>query len=163
MVKYGKVERLLKQGKIRRISELELERYLTFFENSYRDDLEHCKANLKTFPRWAIISGYYAMHDITKLLLAKKFRIKVDFQVHATTIAVLREVVKNRDISGLMERGYREFLSLASDLDEARRERVKVQYYTGTEFLRREYLKRAQEFYDSVVLEYLERLGGLVK
>lgn len=89
-----KIETLLKEGKITRINELELGRYVNFFENSYSDNLEHSKANLIKFPHWAIISGYYAMHDITKLLLAKKFRIKIEFEVHATTIKVLRELIK---------------------------------------------------------------------
>lgn len=102
-----KIETLFKEGKIRRISEIELERYTNFFQNSYGDNLEHSKAVLDKFPRWSIISGYYAMHDITKLLLAEKFRIKVELEVHATTIKVLRELVKNKGILNLMEKGYR--------------------------------------------------------
>ena len=158
-----KIETLLNEGKISKISELEIKRYVNFFENSYKDNLEHSKANLDKFPRWAIISGYYAMHDITKLLLAKKFRIKIEFEVHATTIKVLRELIKNEDILSLIEKGYKEFLSLANDLAEARDERVKVQYYTGTEFMHEEYLKRANEFCETVVLRYLEKIKGLLK
>src|SRR3989344_6691713 len=86
-----KIETLLNERKISKISELELERYVSFFDNSYKDNLEHSKANLTKFSRWAIISGYYAMHDITKLLLAKKFRIKVESEVHATTI-ILKKI-----------------------------------------------------------------------
>src|SRR3989338_1000002 len=112
-----KIEILLSEGKISKISELELKRYTDFFENSYKDNLDHCKSNLDKFPRWAIISGYYAMHDITKLLLAKKFRIKIDFEVHATTIKVLKELIKNKEIISLIEEGYKEFLTLANDLE----------------------------------------------
>jgi len=158
-----RIETLLNEGKISKISELELERFVNFFENSYKDNLEHSKANLTEFPRWAIISGYYAMHDIAKLLLAKKFRIKVEFEVHATTIKVLGELIKNKEIISLIEKGYREFLSLANDLYEAKKDRVKAQYYTGTEFMREEYLKRAKEFYDIVVLKYLEKIEELLK
>lgn len=158
-----KIEILLNEGKISKISELELKRYTDFFENSYKDNLEHSKANLDKFPRWAIISGYYAMHDITKLLLAKKFRIKVEFEVHSTTIKVLRELIKSEEILSLIEKGYKEFLSLANDLAEARDERVKVQYYTGTEFMHQEYLKRAKEFYETIVLKYIEKIKELLK
>lgn len=105
--------------------------------------------------------GGHAMHDITKLLLAKKFRIKIEFEVHATTIKVLRELIKNREIVRLMEKGYREFLSLANDLEEAKKERVKVQYYTGTHFMLEEYRKRAVQFYNKVVLPYLDRIKVL--
>jgi len=89
-----KLEILMEEGKIEKIGELE--RYLNFFENSYRDDLEHSKSNIKTFPRWSIISGYYAMHDITKLFLAKKFRIKILLEIHATAIKVLNELIKKQ-------------------------------------------------------------------
>ena len=154
----AKIEILMKEEKVSKISELELERYINFFENSYMNNLEHSKANLATFPRWAIISGYYAMHDITKLLLAKKFRIKIEFEVHATTIKVLKELIKNREIVNLIEEGYKEFLTLAQDLEEAKKERIKAQYYTGTEFMHEEYLKRATEFYETIVLKYLKKI-----
>ena len=158
-----KIETLLNEGKISKISELEIGRYVNFFENSYKDNLEHSKANLTKFPRWAIISGYYAMHDITKLLLAEKFRIKIEFEIHSTTIKVLKELIKSEEILSLIEKGYKEFLSLANDLAEARDERVKAQYYTGTAFMHEEYLKRANEFYESVLLVYLEKIKELLK
>ena len=122
-----KIEILLKEGKISKINEFELNRYINFFEKSYIDNLEHSRAILITFPRWSIISGYYAMHDITKLLLAKKFRIKIDLEVHSTTIKVIDELIKNKEILSLIKKGYKEFISLANDLAQAKRERVKVQ------------------------------------
>lgn len=158
-----KIEILIKEGKISRISELEIERYINFFENSYQDNLEHSKANVESFPRWSIISGYYAMHDITKLLLVKKFRIKIEFEVHLTTIKVLKELIKNKEILTLIEKGYKEFISLANDLAEARKERVKVQYYTGTEFMHKEYMKKAREFYELIVLKYIEKIKELLR
>lgn len=159
----GKIESLMKEGKISRINELELERYVNFFSESYRDNLEHSEANMVDFPRWSIISGYYAMHDITKLLLAKNFRIKIDFEVHKTTIAALRQLIKNKQLLALMDKGHKEFLSLANDLAEAKKERVKAQYYTGTQFMHEEYLKRAKKFHGEVVLKYLEKMEKLLK
>ncbi len=158
-----KIEILMEEEKISRINELELDRYINFFENSYKDNLEHCKSNINTFPRWSIISGYYAMHDITKLFLAKKFRIKIDFEVHATTIKVLSELIKNKEILNLIQRGYNEFISLANDLAEAKKERTNVQYYTGTEFMKEVYRKKSDEFLKNVVLSYLEKLQELLK
>jgi hypothetical protein len=114
------IETLMKEGKVSRIKELEVERYVNFFESSSKDNLEHSKATIKTFPRWSIISGYYAMHDITKLLIAKKFRLKIELEVHATTIKVLRVLLKDREIIELIEKGYKEFISLANDLAEAK-------------------------------------------
>lgn len=157
-----KIDALFRRGLVSRISETELERYANFFENSYRENLEHSEANMEKFPRWSIISGYYAMHDITKLLLAKRFRLKVELKVHATTIQVLRDLVKDREITGMMEKGYSEFMALANDLFQAKRERVKAQYHTGTKFMHAEYMKRANEFHSAVVLKYVAKIRGLL-
>ncbi|OGI15089.1 hypothetical protein A3K63_03855 [Candidatus Micrarchaeota archaeon RBG_16_49_10] len=157
-----KIETLIKEKKVSRIKELELGRYVNFFESSYKDNLEHSKQNVEKFARWSIISGYYAMHDITKLFLAKKFRLKIELEVHATTIKVLRELIKDKEILRLIDKGYSEFISLATDLEEAKRERVKAQYYTGTPFMRERFKKRSKEFFKEVVLPYIQRMRKLL-
>ncbi len=156
------IEMLMKEGKVSRIRELEVGRYVNFFESSSKDNLEHCRATIKTFPRWSIISGYYAMHDITKLLIAKKFRLKIELEVHATTIKVLRELVKDRETTRLIEKGYREFISLANDLAEAKRQRTKAQYYTGTAFMKERFRKMSGEFLSGTVSPYMERIRKLL-
>ena len=158
-----KIEILLKEGKVSRILELELARYTGFFEQSSRDNRGHAAAVQQSFPRWSIISGYYAMHDITKLLLAKKFRLKVEQEVHATTIKVLRELLGNRRLLALIERGYQEFLFLANDLEEAKKERVRTQYYTGTTYMKEAYAERARIFFRDVVEPYLEKMQRLLE
>ncbi|MBI4095259.1 MAG: hypothetical protein HY438_00195 [DPANN group archaeon] len=158
-----KIEILISEGKVARLNELEIDRYVNFFSNSYKDNLAHCSATLVSFPRWSIISGYYAMHDITKLLLAKKFRLKIELEVHATTIKVLQELIKNKDILELIDKGYKEFISLANDLAEAKKERVKAQYYTGTAFSKETYANRASEFLKTVVTPYLEKINALLE
>lgn len=160
MVKIGII---INEGKVSRIRELELERYVNFFCHSHEDNLKHSRTVIEAFPRWSIISGYYAMHDITKLLLAKQFGLKVEYEVHATTIKVLKELIRKREILNLMDRGYREFLSLANDLVHAKRNRVKAQYYTGTEYMKQEYRKRAREFLKEVVEPYLPKINQLVE
>lgn len=157
------IETLFKEKKISRISELELPRYLNFFENSYKDNLEHSKENLEKFPRWSIISGYYAMHDLAKLFIAKKFRIKVEKEVHSTTIMLLKTLSKRKDLTRLLEIGYKEFQELILDLEMARRERVKVQYYTGTPYLKQVYRERAKEFLTKVVMKFIEKMEKLIK
>ncbi len=156
------IETLMKEGKVSKIRELEVERYVNFFENSSKDNLEHCKATIKTFPRWSIISGYYAMHDITKLLIAKKFMLKMELEVHATTIKVLRALIKNREVTRLIENGYREFISLANDLAEAKGQRTKAQYYTGTAFMKERFQKMSEEFLLETVNPYMERIRKLL-
>lgn len=156
------LKKLLGEGKISKINEFELQRYINFFENSYKDNLEHCKTNIDSFPRWSIISGYYAMHDITKLFLVKKFMIKIEFEVHSTTIKVLKEVIMDELLISLLEKGYEEFITLANDLAKAREERTKSQYYTGTEYMKERYMRRAKEFYENVVV-YVNKIKELLK
>ena len=157
-----KIEVLIQEGKVSRIKELELERYVNFFENSCKDNLEHGEFARDIFPRWSIISGYYAMHDITKLFLAKKFRLKIEFEVHATTIKVLAELIKNKELLKLIKNGYMEFISLANDLAESKKERTKAQYYTGTRFMKEHYKERAREFMATTVKPYLKKMERLL-
>ena len=110
-----KIEYLFKTRKISRIIETERERYLNFFSNSYKENLEHCKYVIKKYPRWSIISGYYAMHDVSKLFLADKFNIKIDFNVHQLTIDVLKELIKDKQIVRMLNIGYNEFIKLLND------------------------------------------------
>lgn len=152
-----------KNGSASRIIETELPRYINFFENTYKENLEHCKANLTSFPRWSIISGYYAMHDITKLFLAKKFNIKIDFNVHKTTLQIFKGLVKDRKILELLRLGYKEFIETANDLSEARKERTKAQYYTGTAFMKEKYRKKAEVFLSDIIIPYLNKLSELLK
>ena len=157
-----KIEILLAEGKAVKISELELPRYVNFFESAYKENLEHSNAVAASYPCWSIISGYYSMHDITKLLLAKKFSLKIELEVHATTIKVVAELIKNAELLHLIKAGYKEFITLANDLAIAKNERVKVQYYTGTTFMKEDYKKRAIAFSSEVVAPYVKKIKVLL-
>jgi hypothetical protein len=157
------IETLFKEKKISKISELELNRYLNFFESSYKDNLNHSKENLEKFPRWSIISGYYAMHDLAKLFISKKFKIKIEKEVHSTTIKLLRILSKRKDLPKLLEIGYREFQNLIFELEIARKERIKVQYYTGTPYLGKIYKYRASYFLKNIVEKFIAKMERLIK
>lgn len=152
------IKRLLDSEKISRIPETELERYTGFFKNSHRDDLNHCEYVLDHFPRWSIISGYYAMHDLTKLYLAREYRIKIESDVHQTTIRVLNEALKDEELVALFESGYEEYRRMAEELASAKRERARAQYYTGTPFSTEDFKRRARKFHEEKVLPYIEKL-----
>ena len=158
-----KIEILQKEGKISRIKETELNRYLEFFTESYQDNLKHSESNLEAYPRWSIISGYYSMHDISKLLIAKIYRFKIDREVHSTAIKALRELLKDDEALKFIEEGYEEFQALADELSDAKKDRVKVQYYTGTEFMKEKYKERALEFNKDIVKPYIERITKLLE
>ena len=157
------MENYLKEGIINKIVETEAGRYVNFFTNSYKENLEHCKFNLINFPRWSIISGYYAMHDITKLFLAKKFSIKIDAKVHKTAIKVMEEITKDKEILNLLKIGFEEFKQMASDLFEARGERQKAQYYTGTKFMKEKYKERALKFLNNTAEPYINKIKNLIE
>lgn len=154
----GKIDYLFKSKRISRILESEKERYVNFFSNSWRENLEHSKDSIKKYPRWSIISGYYAMHDIAKLFLADKFSIKVDKNVHESVILVLKELVKDKQISEMLNLGYNELIKMMADLAIARKKRTKAQYYTGTEFMKEKYRKEAKDFVLKIVIPFIEKL-----
>ncbi len=152
----------LKKGLITKIIETELLRYLNFFEHSYKENFDCAEHLTETFPRWSIIAGYYAMHDVTKLFLAKRFLIKVELKVHKTTIELMHFISTDAETLKLLETGYEEFLKMANDLADAKEERVKAQYYTGSDFMKERYREKAAQFIQEVVKPYLEKLTSLI-
>ena len=158
-----KIEYLFKTGRISRIVLTEKKRYLDFFSNSYKENLSLSKHIIESFPRWSIISGYYAMHDLTKLFLADVFNIKIDYNVHETTILVMKEISKDKETIDLLNSGYNEFILLLNDLASAKSQRTKAQYYTGTEFMREKYKKDAKIFFNESVVVFTDKIKGLRK
>ncbi len=156
-----KIDYLFKTEKISRIFETEKKRYLDFFSNSYKENLEHCEFCLEKFPRWSIISGYYSMHDLAKLFIADKFNIKINFNVHQTTIDVFGELIKDKEMTEMLNSGYKELIKLLNDLSFAKRQRTKAQYYTGTRFMRRKYKEEARIFLDKTVVQFIEKIKNL--
>jgi len=53
-------------------------------------------------------------------------------------------------------------MNLATDLAEAKKERIKAQYYTGTKFIKEEFRKRSKEFLEEVVKPYIEKIKKLL-
>jgi hypothetical protein len=158
-----KIEVLYKEKKISRIIETEQDRYVNFFLATYKDNLVHSKENIHKHPRWSIISGYYAMHDISKLFIAKIYRLKIDREIHATTIKVLKELLKDKEILRLIEKGLEEYQSLSDELNDAKKDRVKIQYYTGTPFLKEKYANKSESFLNNIVMPYVNKIELIMK
>lgn len=131
----GLFEQFLSEGIIKRLSETERQDYIRFFEHTYTDNIKAAKDNLDLHPRWAIIAGYYAMHDLAKLCLAKQFALKIgEKRVHLATITALKEVLEEKNtkakLLGLLEKAESIFsLNITRYLTKGRKEREKVQYY----------------------------------
>ena len=158
---YNKIDYLLKSRKISKIVETEKERYLNFLSVSYKENLSLSKHILEKFPRWSIISGYYAMHDIAKLFLVDKFKIKINFNVHKTTIEVFKNLIKDKEILKMLTLGYEELKNMMNDLIEAKKKRTKAQYYTGTKFMHEKYKKESKEFFEKIVIPFIKKIQKL--
>ena len=152
------------EEKLFRINEFEIERYVNFFNNSYLDNLEHARFVLNKYPRWAIISGYYAMHDIAKLFLAKEYGLKLGyFDVHLTTIKVLSEILEDEKIVEIIQESYDDYIDLSEDLNKAKKLRAKTQYYTGSDFSKLEFEKKAREFVELKVCLFIKKIKALME
>jgi len=161
---------------IQKLSITERETWILFHQLAYKDDLETANLFLIKKPRWSIISGYYAMHNIAKLYLGKIHGIKVSGEsVHTETVDALRSVLSE---SPEKERVI-ELLSTAEEFSEivtyrhkapsillnlGRKERRKTQYY-NPDFAKEEfsisYAKTASYFLDSVVSPFIKIMEAL--
>ncbi len=150
--------------------------YLGFHENAYREDIAHAEKNLLEFPRWSIISGYYAMHDATKLFLAKRFNVKIAAgHAHENAIRAVEAFVKDASVKerilSLLKKAevsyydtarFREKI-LPALLRKGRQERSRSQYYTAHYKEDPITAQRAAYFMDTVVRPYLQLVEGLVE
>lgn len=155
----------------------EREGYIRFHKNAYEEDLRHAEKNVLEFPRWSIISGYYCMHDLTKLFLAEKFGIKIASpEIHVKAIEALEHFIKDDDLRmkvlGLLKDAKDIYYSaerlkektLPALLKRGKQERGKAQYYSS------DYTKetktnsqKASYFLETIVTPYVELLRGLMK
>lgn len=159
------------------LSPQERENYLKFHKTAYLDDLKHSEDNVLKFPRWSIISGYYAMHDVTKLFLAMKFAIKVTSpDIHEKTILALREKIQDlatkekllkllgdaKEVYFNVERLKEKVLPQL--LRQGKQERGKTQYYTEdyTE-TKKITAQKATYFLDTFIKPYIKIVEELMK
>ena len=155
----------------------EKENYIIFHKNAFEEDLKHAEKNVLDFPRWSIISGYYCMHDLTKLFLAERFNVKISSpEIHTKAIGALEYFIKDnnlknkilsllknaKDIYYSAERLKEKTLPIL--LKRGKQERGKAQYYSE------DYTKeakvnsqKASYFLDVIVKPYVALMKGLMK
>lgn len=161
------LEKYRSQGTITDILPNERKQYFAFLEIAYKDDARASEYLLVKHPRWSIIAGYYAMHDISKLYLAKKYSLKFSQpQVHAGVVTALRFYVKRKDILDLIEKAekaYDEIISLHLALLQGKDEREKSQYYTSPIISPEVRMQKASYFLEKLVKPYLKLIEELMK
>ncbi len=139
-------------GSISKLPEIERENYIKFHEKLWKEDLEVAKKLGKENNRWAIIAGYYAMHNLTKLFLAKKFGVKITGKfVHAATLECFKERLKELNTNS------KEKEELINLLSYAKKKRSEVQYYVG-----REERINVEFFINEIVLKFINKLVKLL-
>lgn len=161
------IEEYKKLGTIKDLSPIEKSEYIYFLETTYKDNLKASDYLVIKFPRWSIISGYYAMHDISKLYFANRYNLKFSQpQVHSAVIQAFREFVKRKDILGLIEKAekeYEEIISLHLALLQGKSEREKSQYYTSASVKPKVTMEKASYFLEKLVKPYLKLIKELIK
>lgn len=159
------IEEYRQKGTIKDINPNEKQQYLNFLNDTYKDNVKASEFLLLKFPRWSIISGYYAMHDISKLFLGKNYNLKLNApSVHVATIQALRELIKRTDILELMkqaEKEYDQIISLHLALLQGKDQREKSQYYTLQKV--ETTIQQASFFLEKIVKPYLQLLEELTK
>jgi hypothetical protein len=149
-----------KKGSIKDLLLNEKEDYINYLSFTYKDNLKASEYNLIKFPRWSIIAGYYAMHDLAKLYLGINFQLKLSSpNIHAATIQALRELVKRKDIIKYLEEA-QNYFELHRSLMKGKEEREKTQYYSLD---RNEVnIKRTSYFFDNVINPFINILEGMI-
>ncbi len=162
-------EQFMKEGIIIHLQDTEKHDYISFLKHTWQDNLDASKFNLIKFPRWSIIAGYYAMHDMAKLFLAKEFNLKITQRVHTATTLALENVLKDKEQKKRLiellkqaENCYSE-TELHRYLKIAKKEREKVQYYTGSKTDIRNYQFRASYLLENIALPFIETLEEMMR
>ena len=151
--------------------------YLEFHRKSFEEDLKHAEKNILEFPRWSIISGYYCMHDLTKLFLATKFNVKISSpEIHAKAIEALEHFVKDEGLKtkllSLLKEAKNIYYSaerlkektLPILLKRGKQERGKAQYYSE-DYIGKAKVnsQKALYFLETIVKPYVGLVKGLMK
>lgn len=155
----------------------EKENYVDFHRKFFEEDLKHAEKNLLEFPRWSIISGYYSMHNVTKLFLAKKYNLKISSpDIHAKTIWALEEFIKDEDLKKRLLQLLKEAKDIYYSVERlkekvlpvllkrGRQERVKSQYYTE-DYTKKSSIdsRKASYFLEKIVKPYVKLVKELMK
>ncbi|MBI2564594.1 hypothetical protein HYV79_01230 [Candidatus Woesearchaeota archaeon] len=155
------------QGSVVELTPQEKTYYEQFLQYTYQDNIQTAEFLLLKHPRWSIIAAYYAMHDISKLYLTKKFNLKFSNpEIHAAVIQALRELVKRNDILELIESAeeeYSEIILLHLTLLQGKKERAKTQYYTNETIKPEVAMQKASYFLEKLIKPYLKLVEKLLK
>lgn len=160
------------------LGEKEREEWIWFHENAWNEDLKLAEELMLRSPRWSIVAGYYAMHDLTKLYLGKirGWKVAGEF-IHAKTIELLAEALRDEPdrgkILGLIREAEKEIgealraheSTVVKLLRTGRGERGKAQYYLGGKeenMFNANFSRKASYFLEKIVKPYAKIMEGML-
>ena len=155
-------------GSIKELDPTDRPFYLEFLKKSYKEDFENSKNVLISSPKWSIISGYYAMHNITKYYLALKYNKKIGLpDVHEATINASKELIKNKEIKELIDIAmfeFEEIIPIHYSLIGAKKERKNLQYYTdNSKNMQDITMQKASYFFNNITEKYINLIELLIE
>lgn len=171
-------EYYVEKGVIDRLDEKEEKDYFEFHQIAYHEDLETARKLLGISARWAVVSGYYSMHTVTKLYLGRAHGLKIAKRfVHDAVIKALERVLQEgetaRKVLELLDEAketyelfdsYRSERVLPQLLRRSKSMRESASYYTTpTQKFDRIYGQRALRFLNEVVEPYISIVEELIK
>lgn len=145
------------------LAEQEKKGWILFQELAYKEDVKLAEELVLKYPRWSVVAGYYAMHDITKLYLAKIHNMKISGEkVHSAAIELLKEVLsegnEKQRLLDLLTEAEKEYRILREGkihlfLRQGRDERTTAQYYLGrdNEMFSVNFSRKASDFLETIV------------
>lgn len=152
-----------------KLTSVDRSRWIQFHDAAYKEDQKMSEELLIKSPRWSVITAYYAMHDISKLYLAKIHDIKVvGKDVHEQTIHFISKYMeKEREkVVQLLEDAKKKFDAITrssvgiipSLLRMGKKERGKTQYYDEKKASQTtgQQLQAATYFKDNFMKPYIE-------
>ena len=119
-------------------------------------------------PKWSIISGYYAIHNITKYYLAIKYNKKIGLpDIHEATITASKELIKNKEIKELIDSAIFEFEEIIPtyySLIRLKKEKKNLQYYTNKNPEKEKVTyNKANYFHTSIVEKYIKLIELMIE
>ena len=138
------------------------EAYLMFHRLAYREDLELSRTLLARSPRWSIITGYYAMHNLAKLYLGAEHGIRITGEhIHESVVReldkALRHTSERKRLLDLLAtadaafKGLQQPREVAELLERGRRNRSAANYYLREGSTAIVQMDQAKQFQDGVV------------
>ena len=167
-------EGYVKAGLITELAKVEKRKYETYHRENYNEDYNLCIKITSQSSKWSIIIGYFAMHNQTKLFLAK-FGLKIsDTAAHTATLIALRKIIQDdkikKKVIELLEKAQQTYDVLNTPfkekvignmLSKSIEERKKAQYYSQD--TNKIGMLNAVSFQENILKPYTEIINGLME